>query len=195
MRRVLKVFLEVSILDFRRPARLKRIPDPQNDVPPSFAGVEQAAAICETAAWIADVAQLAVMQIQCQDLGDRLRDLLSVGTHVLDRRSADCARNPAQALDPGAVRFYGAFHQLVPFLACTYLEDSPAVFAALIDTGDRDPQHQPWKSRISNDQVAATAAHERPQLARVRPVCQGPNFSRARCLGEVPRRSTHLERR
>src|SRR4030088_1109887 len=61
----LEVALEIGIADAWLPARCKRISHAQNDEPATLAGVEDTAAISESAGLTAEFAHLIVLEIEC----------------------------------------------------------------------------------------------------------------------------------
>src|SRR5579872_1153839 len=94
-----KVFLQVGVLDPRRAARSERIGNPQNDVAPALAGVEDAGAISEAAGGVAKLAELAILEIQDLHVIDGFRNFLPVGADILHGSAAGAARDSAEALD------------------------------------------------------------------------------------------------
>ena len=107
-----------------RAAGSKRIGHAQNDEPSALAGVEDARTIGEAAGLATQFANLIIFEIEDLDRLDRLGNLLPIGADVLHRRAAHAARDPAQALDAGAVGQDGVRDEAIPGFACADIEQN-----------------------------------------------------------------------
>jgi len=168
-----KVPLEIGVGDARLAAGSERVGDAQNDEASALSGIEDARTVTEPAGFVAQVAQLAVLQVEDVHRFDGLCDFLSVGADILYRRAADTAGNAAEALHAGAACADGVPDEAVPGFARADVEENSALvrlarLSPLFDPEDCDLQHQPGPARVCDQEVAATAQHKDGQVLRAR---------------------------
>ena len=152
------------------------------------------------------VAEAALLRGQLDDLGrlavvgahrdDRLGDLLSVCTDVLDRRRPGRAGDSRQALDPGQAVGDAASHELVPGLARGDGEPHPlaVVDARRAEAAGGDAHDGALESRIGDHQVGAAGDQQQRLAARVGGGNRLDQLGGARRLEQTSRRATELQR-
>src|SRR5258708_39761192 len=154
----LEVPLEVGIANVRRGAGIECVGHAQNDEASALGRVEDTVAVAEFAGFLAQVADLQVLEIEYLHRLNRVRYLLPVGADILHRRSADAAGDPAQALDAATLRHHRMPNESVPGFSSAHIEKHLAVVrasAALVNAWDRDFQHQSGPACIGDHHVAA----------------------------------------
>src|SRR4029077_8535223 len=122
-----EVALQIRIADAGLPASGKRIAHAQYDEPAPLAGVEDTAAIGESAGLTAEFAHLILLEIECLHGLNCLGHFLPVRPHILHRSAAHDASNAAQTFHPGTVVHHGVPHKFVPRLAPSYLKNGLAI--------------------------------------------------------------------
>ena len=153
---------QLRVADRARGRRAREVErDLQHDPAPRRA-LEAARAVREPALRGRELDQGARRAVVGADRGDRLGDLLAVGPDVLDRRRADRARDPGQALDPGAARGDAAGDERVPRLAGG---DGQAV-ALRAHPARGDAQHRAGEARVGDHEVRA-ARDDQQRRARL----------------------------
>ena len=108
---------ELGIADRRRALRCLQGEAHREHQPASGLALERARAVGEGAVGRGERAHGAVGAVEHAHGADRLGHLLAIGADVLDRRRADRARDPGQALDAGQAAGHAVGHERVPRLA------------------------------------------------------------------------------
>ena len=130
-----EMLFQVSILDARLAPGREAISDAEDDEPVPLSPIENAGAVCESASFAAQLAHLAILEIEHQDRFDGLGDLLAVRSDILNRSAANAAGNSAEALDSRAISGHGSGDEPVPLFAGAHFEE---YFIAIV----------PWRSSI-----------------------------------------------
>ena len=158
--------------------------------------VEDAGPVAELAPFIAQIAHLAIVQVENLNRGNGLGHFLSVGADILHGRAAYTAGNAAQAFDAGTANHHGARNEFVPGLSRAGIEKNLAVIVAcglLVDPLKRNFQHQARPPRVGDHQVAAAAQNEQRQVARARERNRLLHFADVAGLDEEPRRASYFD--
>lgn len=87
----------ISQAGFARPVEAKG--NAGDDVAPRMGGIEDAAAIGESALRVVEGHEAGALKVEHTHLGDRLGDLLTVGTDVLDRSTTDRPGDSGETFD------------------------------------------------------------------------------------------------
>src|ERR1700688_4469713 len=160
---VFKLALDVGISDTRMPSGRESVGDAKNDKPAALAGVEDTGAVAKAASFVAEFADLTIVQVENLYRRDGLRYFLPIRPHVLHRSAAHAARNAAEALDAGAVRHHGARHEFIPRLSGADIEKNFAVFimcGTLVDALKGNFKNQSRPAGIGDYKITASAEDE-----------------------------------
>src|SRR5258707_3268997 len=126
--RACEMLLQIRILQAGTSAWCQAIGDARDDVSSALCGVEDAGAISEAASHLWKSDRAIVLHVECVDGLDRVRNFLSVSSHVLHWSAADASGDSAQAFHSGAILVDCACDELVPIHARADLVNHGAAF-------------------------------------------------------------------
>src|SRR5262245_55000807 len=185
---------EIGIADRRLSVRSQRVSDRRHDVSAASLGVEDAGAVAEPALLVAQFGEPSGETVKYANGSDRLAHLLPVCADILNGRSADGARDPAQTFDARQIALNALAYKLVRILAGPGGADDPVAFVAPGNSFERHMNDQPWKTFVGDQRVAPAAENEERKAALFSERKRREQFSFLARFGEKARRPPDPQR-
>ena len=153
-----EVAFYVSVAQGGLSVGVELVKDGGDDVAATRIGVEEAAPVAEMAGFMVKIDELLRFEIVGANLGDRLGDLLAVGTYVLDWRASDVSWDSGEAFDSGVVVVHRVEDEVIPGLSRACFEQNAVPFPAPPLRGfDGDAHHETIEACVAYKQIAAPA--------------------------------------
>jgi len=161
-----EVTREVGVGEVRGSRGVEAECDRGDDVAIAVRGVEDAAPVGKAALGVGEVDELHGFEIECADGVDGFRDLLAVGTDVLDGCSTEGAGDTGEAFDSADSLLADGENEVVPFDARGdgLVEEAVAVGGCqgLVD-GEMDDEA--GEAGVADEEVTAAAEDEDGEIA------------------------------
>jgi len=121
---------------------------------------EYAGAVCEPAVGIIEFRDPVRCAIQNAHTRNDLADILSVGAHVLHRRAAHSAWNPAETFDPRKISICAILHERIPLDSRSDRKPAVAFIVRRLNAFNLNFDNQPRVAGIGDNEVAPAAHYK-----------------------------------